>query len=134
MLPLFSILIIFFIGSVAETNRASFDLAEAESELVSGFMTEHAAVIFVFFFLAEYSSILIMCILTSIFFMGGYLVSYDILYLVDKLNVISAYIFDVDLISSSDSKFELLKNPFMNGLLSGLSIGLKSSLLVFVFI
>jgi len=134
MLPLFPILIIFFIGSVAETNRAPFDLAEAESELVSGFMTEHAAVIFVFFFLAEYSSILIMCILTSIFFMGGYLVSYDILYLVDKLNVISAYIFDVDLISSSDSKFELLKNPFMNGLLSGLSIGLKSSLLVFVFI
>jgi NADH:ubiquinone oxidoreductase subunit H len=44
-----------------------------ESELVSGFMTEHAAVVFVFFFLAEYGSILLMCILTSILFIGGYL-------------------------------------------------------------
>ena len=73
VIPLFRYLLIFFIGSVAETNRAPFDLAEAESELVSGFMTEHAAVIFVFFFLAEYASIVIMCILTSILFLGGYL-------------------------------------------------------------
>ncbi len=136
MLPLLPILLIFFIGSVAETNRAPFDLAEAESELVSGFMTEHAAVIFVFFFLAEYSSILIMCILTAIFFMGGYLVSYDIIYLLDKLNYIWVYIFDIDLIHSYENikLQELLKNPFMNGLFSGLTIGLKSSILVFVFI
>ena len=73
MLPLFPIFIIFFIGAIAETNRAPFDLAEAESELVSGFMTEHSAVIFVFFFLAEYASIVLICILTSIFFLGGYL-------------------------------------------------------------
>ena len=69
MLPLFGI---FFIASIAETNRAPFDLAEAESELVSGFMTEHAAGIFVFFFLAEYASIILMCILISIVLLGGY--------------------------------------------------------------
>src|SRR6516164_3922111 len=80
-MPLFPIFIIFFIGSVAETNRAPFDLAEAESELVSGFMTEHAAVIFVFFFLAEYASIVLICILTTILFLGGYLY-YDIDFLI----------------------------------------------------
>ncbi len=89
-LPLLCILIIFFIGSVAETNRAPFDLAEAESELVSGFMTEHAAVIFVFFFLAEYSSILLMCILTSILFLGGYLLQFDYIYWFDLLNSLYA--------------------------------------------
>ena len=72
IVPLFPVFIIFFIGAVAETNRAPFDLAEAESELVSGFMTEHSAVIFVFFFLAEYASIVLMCILISILYLGGY--------------------------------------------------------------
>jgi NADH-ubiquinone oxidoreductase chain 1 len=76
---------------VAETNRAPFDLAEAESELVSGFMTEHAAVIFVFFFLAEYGSILLMCILTSSLFLGGYLLI-DFLPGIDKIiNISSSY-------------------------------------------
>jgi NADH-ubiquinone oxidoreductase chain 1 len=52
-----------------------------ESELVSGFMTEHAAVVFVFFFLAEYGSIVLMCILTSLLFLGGYLPIYSIMYI-----------------------------------------------------
>ena len=88
--PLFPIFIIFFIGSIAETNRAPFDLAEAESELVSGFMTEHAAVIFVFFFLAEYASIVLMCILTSILFIGGYLYNYTYI-LIYLINTYSDY-------------------------------------------
>jgi len=87
-LPLFVIFIIFFIGSIAETNRAQFDLAEAESELVSGFMTEHAAVVFVFFFLAEYGSIVLMCILSSILFLGGYL-------LINNLDIFNFLFIDI---------------------------------------
>ncbi|AFM82512.1 NADH dehydrogenase subunit 1 (mitochondrion) [Aspergillus oryzae 3.042] len=74
LFPLFPLFLVFFIGSIAETNRAPFDLAEAESELVSGFMTEHSASIFVFFFLAEYASIVLICVLNSILFLGGYLI------------------------------------------------------------
>jgi NADH-ubiquinone oxidoreductase chain 1 len=73
--PLFPVFVMFFIGAIAETNRAPFDLAEAESELVSGFMTEHSSVVFVFFFLAEYASIVLICIFTTILFIGGYLLS-----------------------------------------------------------
>ena len=72
ILPLLPIFLIFFIGSIAETNRAPFDLAEAESELVSGFMTEHSSVPFVFFFLGEYSSIVLFSCITSILIFGGY--------------------------------------------------------------
>jgi NADH-ubiquinone oxidoreductase chain 1 len=62
-------------------------LAEAESELVSGFMTEHSAVIFVFFFLAEYASIVLMCILISILFLGGYNLDYYLIgYLADLIS------------------------------------------------
>jgi NADH-ubiquinone oxidoreductase chain 1 len=96
IVPLFPIFLIFFIGSIAETNRAPFDLAEAESELVSGFMTEHAAVIFVFFFLAEYSSIVLICILTSILFLGGYLINITpILYVYFFLDIFSIYLVNI---------------------------------------
>ena len=64
---------IFFISALAETNRTPFDLPEAESELVAGFFTEHSAIIFVFFFLAEYCSIVLISTLTAILFLGGYL-------------------------------------------------------------
>ena len=71
-MPMIPIFIIFLIGALAETNRSPMDLAEAESELVSGFFTEHSSVPFVSFFLAEYGSILLLSILTSILFLGGY--------------------------------------------------------------
>lgn len=135
-LPLFCILIIFFIGSVAETNRAPFDLAEAESELVSGFMTEHAAVVFVFFFLAEYGSIVLMCIFTSILFLGGYLLQFDIVYWFDLINYAYAYLFDINWITSLEY-FKLrgiLTSSAMDGLFYSLTLGIKSSIMVFIFI
>lgn len=122
LIPLFPIFIIFFLGSVAETNRAPFDLAEAESELVSGFMTEHAAVIFVFFFLAEYASIILICILTSILFLGGYIM--DFKFLVYILQYI-----DYDFYQNN-----FLSNPFIEGILYGIILGLKTCIMVFVFI
>jgi NADH-ubiquinone oxidoreductase chain 1 len=72
IVPLLPIFIIFFISALAETNRTPFDLPEAESELVAGFLTEHSGMIFVFFFLGEYCSIVLMSTLTAILFFGGY--------------------------------------------------------------
>ena len=126
IVPLFPVFIIFFIGSVAETNRAPFDLAEAESELVSGFMTEHSAVIFVFFFLAEYASIVLICTLTSILFLGGYLLNYiPLIYLIQEID----YTF-----IENPEKLEFLYSPLVEGLLYGLSLGLKSCIMIFTFI
>jgi NADH-ubiquinone oxidoreductase chain 1 len=81
-----------------------------ESELVSGFMTEHAAVVFVFFFLAEYGSIVLMCIISSILFLGGYFVinnldisnflSIDILSFFYFLEVDYMFSFDAQAINS----------------------------------
>jgi len=62
---------LFFISILAETNRVPFDLPEAESELVSGFNVEYSSVIFTLFFLAEYSSIILMSALFVILFFGG---------------------------------------------------------------
>lgn len=135
-LPLFCIFVIFFIGSVAETNRAPFDLAEAESELVSGFMTEHAAVIFVFFFLAEYASIVLMCIFISILFFGGYLVNLDYIYIFELLNYKYANAFNAEWMISSEYLWlkSILTNFLTNGLVSSLTLGIKSSIFIFIFI
>ena len=129
IIPLLPVFIIFFIGSVAETNRAPFDLAEAESELVSGFMTEHAAVIFVFFFLAEYASIVLICTLNAILFLGGYLDFTTALYLSDNILFMfkSFYVIFEDL-------FNLFNYPMIEGMIYGLSIGVKSCIMIFVFI
>lgn len=173
ILPLFPIFIIFFIGSIAETNRAPFDLAEAESELVSGFMTEHAAVIFVFFFLAEYASIVLICILISILFLGGYLFSPVISFIVSVINLFNLYNYVlIGLIREYDSACvfvikvimgepielwyidyyriwniifylyytwmgdidNLSCYPITEGILYGLILGLKTCIMIFVFI
>jgi len=102
-------------------------LAEAESELVSGFMTEHAAVIFVFFFLAEYASIVLICILTSILFLGGYL--YDYLPLFSLMEYIDFEYYINNLHNPS-----LFSDPLMEGLIYGLTLGVKSCIMIFVFI
>jgi len=66
------IALIFFISILAETNRTPYDLSEAESELVAGFMSEHSASVFVFFFLGEYSSLILMSAFFTVFFLGGH--------------------------------------------------------------
>lgn len=70
---------IFFISIIAETNRAPFDLPEAEAELVAGYNLEYSSIIFAFFFLGEYGNILIMSALFSILFLGGWLPVFPIL-------------------------------------------------------
>ncbi|MGJ4855955.1 NADH-quinone oxidoreductase subunit NuoH [Labrys sp. KB_33_2] len=77
-LPLFPMFIIFFISALAETNRPPFDLAEAESELVAGFMVEYASTPYLLFMLGEYVAIMTMCALTTILFMGGWSAPIDL--------------------------------------------------------
>ena len=100
-----------------------------ESELVSGFMTEHAAVIFVFFFLAEYASIVLICILTSILFLGGYLSSF--MFLIDLIKHIDLYTYIV-IINTYDVTF--FTNPLVEGSFYGLVLGIKTSIMIFIFI
>nr|YP_008963783.1 NADH dehydrogenase subunit 1 [Grateloupia angusta]AGO19296.1 NADH dehydrogenase subunit 1 [Grateloupia angusta] len=71
--PLLPILIMFYISILAETNRAPFDLPEAEAELVAGYNVEYSAMGFALFFLGEYANMILMCSLTTILFLGGWL-------------------------------------------------------------
>jgi NADH-quinone oxidoreductase subunit H len=73
LLPLFPMFVIFFISSLAETNRPPFDLVEAESELVAGHMIEYSSTPFLLFLLGEYIAILLLCSLATILFLGGWL-------------------------------------------------------------
>ncbi len=77
-LPLFPMFIVFFISALAETNRPPFDLPEAESELVAGFMVEYSSTPYMLFMLGEYVAITLMCSLTTILFLGGWLPPVDI--------------------------------------------------------
>jgi NADH-quinone oxidoreductase subunit H len=72
-LPLLPMFVIFFISALAETNRAPFDLVEAESELVAGFAVEYSSTPFLLFFLGEYVAIMTMCATGTILFLGGWL-------------------------------------------------------------
>ncbi len=78
VVPLFPMFIIFFISSLAETNRPPFDLPEAEAELVAGYQTEYSGMMYAMFWLGEYANILLMCALGSILFLGGWLPPADI--------------------------------------------------------
>ncbi|CAE6733841.1 NADH:quinone oxidoreductase subunit H [Candidatus Nitrotoga fabula] len=77
-IPLFPIFVVYFISGVAETNRAPFDMAEGESEIVAGFHVEYSGMAFALFFLAEYANMILIAILTAIMFLGGWLPPFDI--------------------------------------------------------
>ena len=74
---LFPLLMVYFISGVAETNRAPFDVAEGESEIVAGFHVEYSGMAFALFFLAEYANMLLISFLTAVFFMGGWLSPFE---------------------------------------------------------
>ena len=87
-------------------------------------MTEHAAVIFVFFFLAEYASIVLICILNTMLFLGGYLLDFT------SINYIISYFSNyLDL-----NSLNVLTYPSVEGMISGLTLGIKSCIMIFIFI
>ncbi len=76
--PLFPLFLVYFIAGVAETNRAPFDVAEGESEIVAGFHVEYGGMAFAVFFLAEYANMILISALTTIMFLGGWMAPFDI--------------------------------------------------------
>jgi len=104
-IPLFPMFIIFFISALAETNRPPFDLPEAESELVAGYQTEYSGMPFVLFMFGEYINILLMCAMTTILFLGGWLPPFDIF----PLNEIPGFIWFIMKISFVFYVFSMVK-------------------------
>ena len=78
VIPLFPMAVIFFVSTLAETNRHPFDLPEAEAELVSGYNVEYSAMTFALFFLGEYANMILMTGMTTILFLGGWLPPFNI--------------------------------------------------------
>jgi NADH-quinone oxidoreductase subunit H len=76
-LPLLPMFIVFFISTLAETNRAPFDLPEGESELVAGYFVEYSSMSFALFFLGEYANMILMSAMTTVLFLGGWLPPFD---------------------------------------------------------
>ena len=87
-IPLFPMFLVYFISGVAETNRAPFDVAEGESEIVAGFHVDYSGMAFTVFFLAEYANMILVATLTSLLFLGGWLPLIDIA----PLNMIPGFI------------------------------------------
>nr|YP_009968180.1 NADH dehydrogenase subunit 1 [Cyanidiococcus yangmingshanensis]QMX77281.1 NADH dehydrogenase subunit 1 [Cyanidiococcus yangmingshanensis] len=79
IIPLFPLFLLFFISSLAETNRAPFDLPEAEAELVAGYNVEYSAITFALFFLGEYTNIVLIASMITIIFFGGWLPPFSII-------------------------------------------------------
>ena len=77
-IPLLPMFVIFFVSGLAETNRAPFDLPEAEAEIVAGYQVEYSAMIFAMFYLGEYANMILMSAMTSILFLGGWLPPFDV--------------------------------------------------------
>ncbi|UCC56111.1 MAG: NADH-quinone oxidoreductase subunit NuoH [Gammaproteobacteria bacterium] len=76
-LPLFPLFLVYFISGVAETNRAPFDVAEGESEIVAGFHVEYSGMAFAVFFLAEYANMILIAALAALMFLGGWLSPFE---------------------------------------------------------
>lgn len=92
--PFFPIAVIFFITGLAETNRAPFDLPEAEAELVAGYNLEYASIIFAMFFLGEYSNMILMAAFFTCLFLGGWFIfSYTIEFMLILKIVFLCYLF-----------------------------------------
>jgi len=93
IIPLFPLFIVYWVSGVAETNRAPFDVAEGESEIVAGFHIEYSGMRFAMFFLAEYANMILVSSLISIFFLGGWLSPFDgIPYLSDWLSWVPGFV------------------------------------------
>lgn len=87
-LPLFPLFLVYFISGVAETNRAPFDVAEGESEIVAGFHVEYSGMTFAIFFLAEYANMILIAALTAVMFAGGWLSPFEGIPLIGESSIL----------------------------------------------